>query len=106
MSDLDAEIARIAALRGQPVAETIARAHRGRYPHRHEVDAILHANPDQNEDLRYYDAMSAKSRAFLRGQRWPLNARAWAELMAAGIDEDEIIKAVTFCLPQPRRPGI
>lgn len=107
MTTLDDDIARIAALRGrtpEQAARAIAAAHAPRYPQRSEVDRILVMTPDTDLDLRAYEALPPKSRAFIRESPRPLNACAWAELLVLTQNEDEIIKAVGYCLPPQRRP--
>lgn len=107
MTALDNDISRIAALRGrtpEQAARAIAAAHAPRYPHRHEVDRIFAMSGATDDDFRAYEALPPKSRAFIRESPRPLNAVAWADLLVLTQNEDEIIKAVTFCLPPTRRP--
>ena len=99
MPTLDDEIARVAALRGCGVADVHAAAsERRRYPTRPEVEVILRSNPDPADDLAHFDILPSRSRAFIRDQQRPLNAHVWAELLQRVGDEDEIIKAVAYCL--------
>ncbi len=104
MGQLEDDIARIAALRGRQPEELLERARRGRFPERHEAEAILRANPNVDRDLDWYDRLPAKSREFIRSQTIPLNAAAWYSLLHETGNEDEIIKAVTYLIPPPRRP--
>lgn len=102
---LEDDIARIAAIRGRRPEDYAAGPPR-RPIQRDACDRILVANPSPSRDLDFYDQLPEKSRAFIRNHdAWPLNAMWWwYTLRDTGQDEDELIKAVTFCLPPPRRP--
>ncbi len=88
MSDLDAEIARIAALRGERgrTAELVARAHIAPQlpPIRPQtVLAMAYMQDDPKGDMRAFDILPPVVRCAVRQARVPLNAAMIAGLVVA-----------------------
>lgn len=99
MSQLDDDIARIAALRGRgaDAPELIAEQARGeRRIAWADVDLIFKPNPEVYADIAAYDALPERLRLFLREHSVaaPLNAMAVMRLLQSGKTMDDIIGAV------------
>lgn len=106
MSDLENDIARIAALRGRgaDTADLIEQQARGDQRIAWaDVDLIFKPNPNVYGDIAVYDALPEALRLCLREHSVvaPLNAMAVMNLLRAGKSVDAIIVAV-----QQRRAAI
>ena len=94
MSEVDPNIARIAALRGKPVNYYIARQDKTPPIDRVPVDwfgRVFNGNPDWARDMRSFDRLPARSREFLRSSPLPLNAEWWDTLLTAANDDEEAL---------------
>lgn len=99
MTDLDDDIARVAALRGRG-AETQAlqdrQAHLKRRVAWSEIDDVLKAPADPHADMLAYDELPQALRDCFREAPTlkPINAVAALRLVEAGREVDSIIEAV------------
>lgn len=94
MTELEDDIARIAALRGKK-AEDYAPAARAKLaPHPTHIDLIMTPQPNRRRDIRATDTLPPASREFLRESPLMLNSVVWADALAGGIDEGLLLEAV------------
>lgn len=94
MDDLEAEIARIAALRGKR-PEDYAPENRPKLgPAKVHLTLILTPLTATTADLLATDALPRRSREFLRESPVMLSSLAWADALTAGVDEGLLIQAV------------
>lgn len=104
MSELDDEIARIAALRGRPadtanyVTEARAIQRRARQIHSSEIRGLF-SMPETGDDLRVFDRLPRRSQMVLA--ELPINASSgkYADLLLRIRDEAALIDAVRDQLP-------
>lgn len=106
MSQLDDDIARIAALRGRPVNYYTDRQPVRAHPTPDQIGQIFHPSPDWDRDLRVYDRLPPRSRGYISDAVLPLNAQWWASLLSAFGDEEEIISQVETQTTGRRRDWI
>ena len=105
MPDLDADIARIAALRGRPAQAyveaaadlEVQRTHIGRQ----RAVAAFNGDGDGRGDLRHYDALPARSRAFLRDAPTWISAKHWLDMLdTTDGDERKVISLFEAVIPE------
>lgn len=103
VSDLDADIARIAAMRGRPVvdyqvAERLRTYERRGMGHA-EVLRLAEIPPDWRAEMRRFDALPRWSRALLVNAPVMLSAIKYAELLERCEDEAWLIRTVESNMP-------
>lgn len=107
MSQLDADIARIAALRGRPANYYVDRqAERTRRIAPEQIGHLFTLSPDWTRDLRVYDRLPPRSRGYISDSVLPLNAQWWRSLLDEYGAEEEIISMVEAQMPGRRRDWI
>lgn len=99
---LDADIARIAALRGRKASDYANPPSKPK-PRREHVERIFHMGPDGKTDVLAVDALPAASRAFLRESPRQINALIWADLLA-NYAETDLIEAARSMIRWPSPP--
>lgn len=90
MADLDADIARIAALRGRKVEDYTT--NRRRYVDVHRLEGLLHMTPETRLDLQCIDQLPPASRALIVNWERQINAIMWLELLQEHEDEAFVIR--------------
>lgn len=96
MTELDDDIARIAALRGRKAEdyapEAVAQRRRV-VPTARAIAALFHPTESERNNLDLTDALPEASRLFLRECPLVLNTDIWANALEAGVTEADLIKA-------------
>lgn len=107
MTQLDDDIARIAALRGKPVNYYTERqdARRRSIPPE-TIHHLFVLSPDWRREQHVYDHLPARSREYISESVLPLNAQWWDALLDQYGGEEEIIGLVEAQMPGRRRDWI
>lgn len=102
MTDLQADIARIAAMRGRSPNDYNQHPQSlvARHATHDRIGQLFYGNPDPRDDLGWYDDLPAQSRRFIANCPLQLNCGWWNSLLVdVGEDEDGLIDAVQSHIP-------
>lgn len=103
MTDLAADIARIAALRGKPVDHYAQIDRQARRISAEQVRGIFTPLEDWRAELRAWDRLSANARAVLRDLPFSVSAIKYHALYSQIRDEAALLAAVRAELPRVER---
>jgi hypothetical protein len=100
VTDLEDDIARIAALRGRSPADY---AGQRRFIHEHHLEGLLRMGDRPQLDLEALDELPTPSRTLITTWERPINALAWLQLLQEHEDEGFVIR--TFRAWYAKRHG-